>query len=163
MAKEYENATLICIILTLVAAAGIGIAIWKNLPIAIAAALVPAVIYEVYRTEGMYTKLASVGLLGLLVLEIVLILNRGNAVIAQYVKKAGAAVKNTGLPAGALPDASVIIPAVMVLLSFMLIRRTGGKYTMWLAGIILVSSLALIYSLDPAIIDSILKMRKAAM
>ena len=73
MAKPTEHAPLICTILSIVALLGIiASLIWKT-PLPAIILLLPTVVYEIYRTEGASTKISSV-LIGLiLILEIVLI------------------------------------------------------------------------------------------
>jgi hypothetical protein len=52
MAKPTKYATLICIIVTVIAFAGIIAGILMSRPLIIVIALIPAAVYEVYRTKG---------------------------------------------------------------------------------------------------------------
>ena len=73
MAKDYKHATLICGIITILALIGIVAGILLKKPLIIIIAMVPAAGYEVYRTEGFMTRLASIGILALVIGEIFLI------------------------------------------------------------------------------------------
>jgi len=59
MAKEHKNAPIICAVITGIALAGAGIGIWKSMPLIIALSIIPAIVYEIYRTQGVFTTLAS--------------------------------------------------------------------------------------------------------
>ncbi len=61
MAKPTKHATLICIIMTIVAIIGITLGIILLKPIIVVACLLPAVVYEVYRTEGGIDPLGFLG------------------------------------------------------------------------------------------------------
>jgi len=74
MAKPTKNATPICIALSVLAAVGIIIGILAKIALIPMIFLLPTIIYEIYRTEGKYTKWASWGLLGVFIGEVVLII-----------------------------------------------------------------------------------------
>ena len=84
MAKPTKHATLICTIMTAVAIIGIVLGIVFLKPIIIVACLLPAVVYEVYRTEGESTRWASWVLLLVIILEIVLIAFNINFDLGQF-------------------------------------------------------------------------------
>jgi len=144
MAKPTRNAALICGILTVIAALGAAASIYWTQPLAVIIAALPAAAYELYRTEGFTTKLASAGVLAVLVAEIVLIVGKIEINIARFVAKY----------TGSMPvvDAKLAGPVVIALLAIMLVRRTAGIYTKWLAVVLLGSAVALFYTLDPALI-----------
>lgn len=143
MARSSEHAALACIIYTLIMIAGTAAGIYFNRPVAVVFALFPAVIYEVYRVEGVSTIWASWGMLAVLVAEVVMIIGKFNFNIAKYAVKY---IPN--LPA---VDIKMAGPVVMGYFSYVLIRRTAGIYTRWLAVIILIGCLGLFYALDPSI------------
>ncbi len=153
MAKEYKNAAVICLVLTVIAIAGIGAGIYWKMPLIVIAVMLPAVIYEVYRTEGLYTKGFSIAMLGLLILEAFLVFKKEPVKISEYVKNAGDVVKKSYLD---MIDLTIAVPALIAVLAFFLIRRTGGRYTIWLAVIILATSLALIYTINPQLFEKLL-------
>jgi len=153
MAKDYKNAALICSVLSILALAGIGGGVYWNLPIIIIAAMLPAVLYEIYRTEGLYTKGASLGMLVLLAVEAFLVFKKDPVKISEYLKKTGGVIKTSYLD---MIDLTIAAPAIIAVLAFFLIRRTGGKYTIWLAVIILVTSIALIYTINPVLFHKLL-------
>src|SRR5665647_162765 len=84
VAKPTKYATLICAIMTVVAIIGIVLGIVFLKPIIIVACLLPAVVYEVYRTEGESTRWASWVLLLVIILEIVLIAFKVNFDLGQF-------------------------------------------------------------------------------
>lgn len=144
MAKPTRNAALICGILTVIAALGAAASIYWTQPLAVIIAALPAAAYELYRTEGFSTRLASAGVLAVLVAEIVLVVGKIEINIARFVAKY----------TGSMPvvDAKLAGPVVIALLAIMLVRRTAGIYTKWLAVVLLTAAVALFYTLDPALI-----------
>lgn len=153
MAKEYEHATLICAIITVVALIGIIVGVYFKLPLVVLFLMFPAVIYEIYRTEGLSTKFASLGMLVILIAEAVLIIANININLANL---AGgkAEITRYRIPLG---DVKVLGPVIIAVLSGILIRRTAGKYTIWLAVVILVSSIALLYAINPDILSQLFR------
>lgn len=153
MAKEYEHATLICAIITIIALVGIVVGAYFKLPLVVLLLMLPAVIYEIYRTEGVSTKFASLGMLVILIAEAVLIIANININLANF---AGGKTEITRyrIPLG---DVKMLGPIIIALLSGILIRRTAGKYTIWLAVVILVSSIALLYALNPDILSQLFR------
>ncbi|MFC1669663.1 hypothetical protein ACFL20_04670 [Spirochaetota bacterium] len=151
MAKEYKFAVQVCIVLSIVAVIGIVIGIKLNNPIVIIACLLPTSIYEAYRTEGFFTKLTSLALLGILIAELVLLAGKINITLLKFLEKTDSAVKKY-IPMG---DIKLIAPVVIALLALMLLRRTFGLYTRWLAIIIFLTSIALVYVLNPLIINEV--------
>ena len=154
MAKEYQNATLICVIISVVAAVGIALGFFFKLPLAVVFLMLPAVVYQIYRTEGVSTKLASIGMLIVLVAEAVLIIGNINFNLANLM---GGAEKRIGSYRIPLGDARTMGPLIIALLSGILLRRTAGKYTIWLAVVILISSIGLLYALNPDFIHQLFR------
>jgi hypothetical protein len=149
MAQETKNAALICIILTIAAAIGAGLSIYLKHPLPLVILLLPAVGYEVYRTEGFYTKIASIAILAILLLELALVLGKFTIDLTAFLGERFR-IGRYQIPVG---DVKIVGPAVIVFLSFMLFRRTEGIYTRWLAIIILAGTAALIYVLNPELIS----------
>ncbi len=143
MARSTEHATLICLICTILTLAGIAAGYYLHKPVITVIALLPAVIYEVYRTEGVSTIWASWGMLAVLIAECVLIIGNININIAKYAVKY---IPN--LPA---IDVRLGGPIVMAYFSYILIKRTAGIYTKWLAVVILIGCAGLFYVLDPSL------------
>lgn len=153
MAKEYEHATLICAIITVIALIGIIVGAYFKLPLMILFLMLPAVVYEIYRTEGVSTKFASLGMLVILIAEAVLIIANININLA-HLAGGKAEITRYRIPLG---DVKMLGPVIIALLSGILIRRTAGKYTIWLAVVILVSSIALLYALNPDILSQLFR------
>lgn len=154
MAKPYKYATMICIVLTILAALGIiiGLLTWR--PIITIIFLLPAVIYEVYRTEGRSTKWAAWALLVVLIIEVILIAAHISFNVATFF---GATEKYVGGYRVPLGDIKVVGPAFMAVLSLILFVRTRGRFTRWLAVIIFVTSFAIAFTLDPANFGALLR------
>lgn len=154
MAKAYKHATLICTILSILAALGIIIGLLKSKPIVMILFLLPTVIYEVYRTEGKSTKWASWVLLIVFIIEIVLIAANLSFNLATFFGSKEEWVGGYKVPLG---DIKVVGPIIMAVLSIILFVRTRGRYTKWLAVIIFVTSFAIVYVLDPTIFSKLLR------
>jgi len=148
MAKPYQHATSICIVLSLLALLGIIIGVLESSPLIIIIFLLPTAIYEVYRTEGKSTKWASWGLLAIFIAEILLIVANVSFDLAEFLGTSEETVGGYAVPLG---DIKVVGPAIMAVLSLILFTRTRGRYTRWLAVIIFIASFAIVYSLDPTV------------
>ncbi len=155
MAKPYQNATLICIILTILAIIGLVLGIIYSQPLIAIFLLLPTSIYELYRTEGESTKLASWGMLGLLIAEIAFLIFNINLDLAQFLNQNQAYISGYKVPFGKI---TVLSPTLMAVLSIVLITNTRGKYTRWLAGIIFFTSFGIIYILDPNIFTQLIRL-----
>ncbi|MEW6526451.1 MAG: hypothetical protein AB1444_07295 [Spirochaetota bacterium] len=151
MAKEYQHAPIVCGSITVIAVIGCVIGIWLSMPIVIVLSIIPAIIYEIYRTEGVFTKIAS--WLALLVTIVALYVIYKNVMIDSI----PFITKFISMPVSVkLVPAGLIAPVVLVIIAVFLFKRTAGIYTRWLALVILLTSIALFYSLDPALIKSLL-------
>jgi hypothetical protein len=145
MARSTKNAFQICLVSTLIAAAGAALGIYLKIPLIIIFALLPAVVYEVYRTEGISTIWASWGILAALVIEAVLIIGKININVSKYAHKYIPAVPDIDITLG--------IPLLIAFFSTLLIRRTAGIYTKWLAVVILLGTVTLFYAIDPGLFE----------
>ncbi|MFA5158404.1 MAG: hypothetical protein WC451_04455 [Patescibacteria group bacterium] len=146
MAKPTTYATPICLFLSLVAAVGIVIGFVQQNPLWAIILLIPAVGYEVYRTEGASTKLASWGLLILLIAELICVVFGVHYDLATFMEQDSAYIAGTVVPLG---DITVVFPMVMAALAVVLFVRTAGIYTKWLAVIIFASMVSTVYLISP--------------
>ena len=154
MAKPYQHATLICVILSILAIVGILIGVRQLNPLIIIIFLLPTVIYEVYRTEGVSTKWASWGLLIIFIAELILIIGHINYDLAKFFGTTSKYIGGYQVPLG---DVKVVGPVIMAVLSAILFRRTRGRYTKWLAVIIFITAFVIVYALDPTIFKQLLR------
>jgi len=154
MARPTKHATLICAIMTVLAIIGIILGIILLKPIIVVACLLPAVIYEVYRTEGESTRWASWVLLLVMILEIVLIVFNLNFDLGKFFGESTKVVAGYTVPLG---DIKIFGPVIMAILSVLLFVRTRGKYTRWLAAIIFVTCFAIVYSINPDVFKQLFK------
>lgn len=155
MAKPTKYAPHICTTVTIVALVGLVLGlIFSNALIAVIF-LLPATIYEVYRTEGKSTKISSTLLLVILVAEILLIIFNVNFNLAEFLQTDQEYVGGYLVPLG---NIRVVGPTMMAVLSIVLFTRTRGKYTKWLAVTIFVASFGIVYLIDPNIFSDLLKL-----
>lgn len=154
MPKPTKYAALICVILSILAIIGIIIGLLKLNPLIIVLFLLPTVIYEVYRTEGPSTRWASWLLLILLIAEIVFIVAKINFNLAEFLGESESTVAGYAVPLG---DIKIVGPALMIVLAVILFVRTRGRYTRWLAVIIFITALAIIYTINPAGFKDVLR------
>lgn len=152
--KPTKYAPHICTVVTIVALIGIiaglltGNALWAVI------LLLPAAIYEAYRTGGKSTKASSILLVLILILEIFLILFNVNFNLVEFL---GTTQKNIGGYWVPLGDIKVVGPTAMAVLSIILFTRTRGKFTKWLAVTIFITSFAIVYTIDPEIFSELFK------
>lgn len=154
MARPTKNAALICGILSVVAVIGIIIGLVAKSPIVVLIAMAPSVAYEVYRTEGETTRWASWALAGVLVLEFILIVFKISIDIGAFLGTTTQEVAGYQIPLG---DLRIVGPAIIAVCAIILIVRTRGVYTRWLAVNIIISALALTYVLDPNVAAELLR------
>ncbi|MDO8881254.1 MAG: hypothetical protein Q7W44_10745 [Coriobacteriia bacterium] len=154
MARPTKHAALICAILSAVAVVGIIIGVLAKSPLVVLIAMAPSVAYEVYRTEGETTRWASWALAGVLVLEFVLLVFNISFDIGAFLGQSTREVAGYSVPLG---DLRIVGPAVIAVCALILIARTRGVYTKWLAVNIIVSALALAYVIDPTVFAELLR------
>lgn len=155
MAKPTKHATLICIILTIIAAIGILLGLIYSSPLIPVILLLPTAAYEVYRTEGKSTKAASWGMLGLLIAQLLFVFFDVSFDLAEFLGRSSTYIRGYQIPFG---DIKVISPTLMALLSVVLISNTRGRYTRWLAGIIFISAFGIIYTVDPSLFEELIRL-----
>ena len=154
MAKAYKNANKICTILTIIAAIGILIGLISSNALIAIISLLPAAAYEVYRTEGKSTKLASWGMVGTLIRELIFILFKIDLNVADFLQQSQGTIVGYTIP---FFNFQVLAPTLLAVLSIVLISKTWGKYTKWRAIINLVGAFAIVYILDPTIFSELIK------
>ena len=152
MAKPYKYAPLICTILSIISVIGIIVGLLLSNPLVIIFLLLPTVIYEVWRTQGESTRWASWILLIVLVAEIIFIIAGISFDLSGYLGAGEKYVAGHRVPLG---DIKVVGPIIMAVLGIILIVRTRGRYTRWLAVVIIVSAFAIVYTLDYTIFSKI--------
>ena len=153
MPKPTTYATPICLGLTILAAIGLIIGWVNHSVILILLFALPAVVYEIYRTEGESTRWASWGLLAVIILEIFFIWRNVSFDLASYFNSTEQYIDGYLVPLG---DIKVIGPLIIAVLAVILFFRTYGKYTKWLAVIIFISALAAVFILKPDIFKTLL-------
>lgn len=146
MAKPTKHAPLICTILSAVLAVGIALGFIYKIPWMVVVFLLPIVIYQVYRTEGKSTKWASWVMLLVIILELVLVIGNINFNLAELLGTQTAEVAGFYVHFG---DLRILFPSLMAVLALILIQRTRGIYTKWLAALIFAGALAIVYLVDP--------------
>lgn len=154
MPKPTQYASLICTILMIIAIIGAVVGYANSLPLIIIGALLPTVIYEVYRTEGESTRASSWLMLAVLIAEAIFILFNINFDLGQYLGQSEAYIGGAYVPLG---DIKVLAPTILAILSAILFARTAGIYTKWLSVIIFITSFVLIYVIAPTAFSSLIK------
>jgi hypothetical protein len=154
MAKPTKYAPHICTVVTILALIGIVVGLLKDNTLIIVFLLLPATVYEVYRTEGKSTKTSSVIMLLLLIAEIFLVLFKVEFNLAEFLGTSEEYIGGYLVPLGQI---TVVGPTLMAILAIILFVRTAGKFTKWLAVTIFVTAFAIIYSVDPDIFTELLK------
>jgi hypothetical protein len=153
MAKPVKHAGLTCLILTIVAAAGAAGGYFLALPVILVAALVPASIYELIRTEGASTRVASLLITVALAAEIIVLLAGIRVDLSSLLRSLSL---DSALPA-ALLNLPGILAVVAAILAVVLFTRTRGVYTKWLSVVVFVGSLVQLYLLAPAEVAALLR------
>jgi len=151
---EKFSPVLVCSILTAWAIGGILLGLALHSVLLMTCFLLPVVGYEIYRTKGESTKLASWGLLVVLVLEIIFIVFGISYDLGQYLDLEYVYVGGQYVPIG---DIKILGPTLMSVLSLILLFRTAGPYTKWLSVIIIVVSLVLVNMMNPIIFKELLR------
>lgn len=148
--------TVICTIATVMALIGTFVAMGAKSPLLMLLFLLPAVIYEVIRTEpGASTKFSSILLLIIIVLEIILILFGVNYDLAKFFGEEEKYVAGYTLPLG---DVKVFGPLLTAILATVLVFRTYGTYTKWLSIVIALGSLVAVFLISPTFFQQALKL-----
>lgn len=157
MARPTTYATPICIAVTVLAAIGIAVGIATGEPLYPIGFMVPAVAYEVYRTEGRSTTWASWTLAVLIVALFVVNLFDVDFDLRQILGTDITYLGGRSIPLG---DIKVVFPTAMAALAAVLWARTRGVYTMWLAAVILVTSGAVVFITAPEAVGDVIDMAR---
>ncbi|HRU39317.1 MAG TPA: hypothetical protein P5511_05525 [Candidatus Goldiibacteriota bacterium] len=153
--REFDRSPVIlCSVVTVIAVACAVAGLIMKKPVIIAAGLLPAAFYEAYRTWGIHTKTASIALLCVIVLEIILILFGINFDLARFLGTSSKYIAGHSLPLG---DIKTVAPALVSVLAVILIIRTAGPYTKWLAAVLIAGCFCLVYALSPEQFPVLLK------
>lgn len=146
MAKSYLYAAIVCSAASVIALTGIIAGIMRGNALIPILCLLPAAVYEAYRTEGRFTRLASWGMLVILIAQAAMIIAKLNINLSVYAAKAGISLPDT---LKALCNLNVIFPGVVAVCSVYLFKRTAGVYTKWLSVVILAASVVILFILVP--------------
>lgn len=150
------NPTMACITLTALALIGVFIGLGSHNPLWTLLLLLPAVIYEVYRTEpGASTKFSSILLLIVFILEIGLVVFGVHYNLAELLGSDQKYIGGYNLPIG---DIQVFGPLLTTILAAILVFRTYGPYTRWLSIIIALGSLVVVLLINPYFFKEALKL-----
>ncbi len=146
----------VCLVVTVIAVIGSMLALVLHSAFLALFFLLPAVIYEVIRTEeGASTKISSIMLLGIIVLELILILFGVNYDLANFFGESEKYIAGYTLPLG---DIKVFGPLLTAVLSVILVFRTYGTYTKWLSIVIAGGSLVAVLLISPTFFQEALKL-----
>lgn len=153
-AGQSKVANTIAIVISIITVATIVLGLWLKNPYWIIIGIIPAAIYEAWRTEGTSTKAASIAIVALVILETMAIMGWVRFNLATML-----GMKNYYLGGYLVPlgDIASIFPIAAVILSILLVRRTYGPYTKWLAILLIASSIALLYVVNKSIIPELLR------
>lgn len=154
MARPTTHATPICLGLSVLALIGIAVGLAAHSPLAIVIALIPTVAYEIYRVEGDSTRWASWAMGGVLLALFVFVVFKIDFNFADFLNQDSTEVGGYLVPLG---DIKTVGAAMLAAIAVVLFTRTRGIYTRWLAGIVFVSVLALVYVLNPEVFSELLR------
>lgn len=149
---------IVCSILTLVTIAAIFLGFYLKNPFIVILGIFPAAIYEAWRTEGYYTKAGSIIIMVLVILEIFAMKGTITFNLADFMGRNEAFFGGYWLPLG---NITFIFPVIAVLISLLLIFRTYGVYTKWLAILLLLSSFSLLYLVNKETLFELLRMQNS--
>lgn len=152
--KKKSSPVFLCVLFTIIAAAGIAAAIVTKNPLYIIAGMLPAAVYEAFRTQGPFTIMASVGVLLLIAVEALLIVLNVNFDLVKFFGHSYSSFSGYSVPLG---DIKIAIPLLTVVLALILVIRTAGPYTKWLSFIIIVSCFVLVYQISPSEFPKMMK------
>lgn len=151
---QSKTANTIAIIISIITIATIALGLWLKNPYYIMIGIIPAALYEACRTEGYYTKTASIGIVILVILEVLAIMGIVRFNLAEMLGMQDYYLAGYVVPLG---DVASIFPIAAVVLSILLVRRTFGPYTKWLAILLIASSVVLLYVVNRSIIPDLLR------
>lgn len=145
-----------CLLVTVIAIVGAVLGLMLHSAFCVLFFLLPTVIYEVIRTEpGASTKISSIMLLGIIVLELILIFFGVSYDLANFFGETEKYIAGYTLPLG---DIKVFGPLLTTILSVILVFRTYGPYTKWLSIVIACGSLVAVFLISPTFFQEALKL-----
>lgn len=153
-AKPWKYATLISIVVTVIAVIGLVLAFITGKVLWGIVLLLPTVAYEAYRTAGETTRWASWAMLILLVATVVLVVFGINYDLRALLGQQQTTVAGQVIPLG---DVKMVMPALMGVCALILLIRTRGRYTKWLALVIFVAAVVIVYQIDPVAMRELLR------
>jgi hypothetical protein len=130
MAKPMKNAPHLCTIFMVIAILGISLGFVFRQPLIPILLLLHTAIYEVYRTVGKSTKRASSILVAVLIAEIRLVLFDEVSDVAVFLGSEGEYIGGFW---GSLGDLRIFGQTIIAVLAVVLVYRTRGVNTKWLA------------------------------
>jgi len=154
MTKPTKYAPHLCTLFMIIAIIGIILGFIFSKPLIPIILLLPAAIYEAYRTEGKSTKTSSIVLVLVLLAEIILVIFNIEFNIATFLGAEQQYIGGYWVPLG---DLRIVGPAIVAVLAVILFTRTKGVYTKWLAVIIFVTCFAIIYLIDPVVFQELIR------
>jgi membrane-associated HD superfamily phosphohydrolase len=153
-AKPWKYATLISIVVTLIAVAGLVVSFLTGKVLWGIVLLLPTAAYEAYRTGGETTRWASWAMLILLVATVVLVVLGINYDLRNLLGQQKTTIAGQTIPLG---DVKMVMPALMGVCALILLIRTRGRFTKWLALVIFVAAVAIVYLIDPIAMRELLR------
>lgn len=153
-AKPWKFAGLISVLVTIVAAGGLLAAFLSGRVLWGVVLLLPLVGYEAYRTAGETTRWASWAMLILLIATIALLwldidINLAELLGTERTSVAGQAIE--------LGSVQMVMPALMGACALILLSRTRGRFTRFLAVAIFIAAAIVVYLIDPAAVRSLIR------
>jgi hypothetical protein len=145
---------IICTVITILVIISLVVSFLTKNPYYIIVGMFLAGAYELWRTEGYYTKMESLGILVLLILEILALMGIIKIDLAKELGTNQVYLSYRQFPLG---DIRIILPIGMALVSLGLLWRTYGAYTKWLSILLVISSLVLLYLVNKAGLGQILQ------
>lgn len=153
-ARPWKYAGLISVFVILIAAAGLIIGYLRGQIVWGIILMLPLVGYEVYRTAGETTRWASWAMLVLLIGSIVLIWFDINLDLSKILGTDSTIVAGQTVPLG---DVKVVMPTLLGVCALILLIRTRGRYTRFLAGAIFIAAVVIVYQIDPIAVRSLIR------
>jgi hypothetical protein len=135
-----------CMLVTVIAAGCVVAGFYMKNPLLMVLGLLPVALFEAYRTWGPFTKFASWLFLLTLIAESVLIVMKFNFDLVRFTGGVNRHFAGYNLQ---LTDIKAAIPLILALLSFILVLRTAGTYTKWLALVITAGCICIVLVLAP--------------
>ena len=146
---------LICSIMSVWMAIGIMLGFTSHNALFVAFFLIPVIVYEIYRTRGLYTTFSSWMMLIVVVAEIIFLVFGLSYDIGAYLQMDSTYIAGQQVPLG---DIKILGPALLAVFSLILVIRTAGPYTKWLGILIFISAFFIVYIFSPEMFRELLKL-----